>query len=130
MTRQPTTMTLFGFLCLFGAFCVPYEAHAAAKDRYAALECQNNGAFVLVNFYPDGIFQLTWGKDDRTIQEDVIVTRSYSVGREIYKGENLTLSLPAGGIENSMTPRIADFAVESSSPIYWQDLRCFLYGAD
>ena len=130
MPRRPSITTLLFYLWPVWAFCGPHEVTAAAKERYAALECQNNGAFVLVNFFPDRTYQLTWGVDDKITEEDISVKRVHSADREIYASQNLSLSLPVGGAENSTLPRIAEFRALHPSPITWSDLRCLLYGAD
>jgi hypothetical protein len=130
MPRQPKFASLLCYLWPIWAFCAPREIHAATSERYAALECQKDGAFVIVNFYPDRTLQLTWGKNDEITEADINVNRAHSADREIYTGQNLSLSLSVGGGENSITPRIGEFRVSSPTDVTWPDLRCFLYGAD
>ena len=127
MTRRSKFTTM---LWALWALCASHTLKADTRERYAALECQDQGAFVLLNFYPDQTYQLTWGRDDKITQEDVKVNRLYSVGVEVYAGENLRLSLPIGGGETSTVPRIAEFQAIHPTPVIWRTLRCFLYGAD
>jgi hypothetical protein len=110
--------------------CAPHDVVALAKERYAALECQNSGKFVLVNFFPDQTYQMTWGSEDKITQQDINVRRLQSADMETYADDNLSLTLPAGGTENSTVPRIAEFRVFRPIPSSWQGLRCYLYGAD
>ncbi len=99
-------------------------------ERFAALECQNNEAFVIINFYPGNLFKLSWGYDLNLEVEDLLVTQSFEHGWEIYRGNGIYLRLPSrpGGASNDV--RIGSLNSRKPVRLIQGSLRCLLHGAD
>ena len=112
----------------------PTEARAVAstprQERYAALECQNNEVFAIVNFYPDHTLKLSWGRGDTVIGEDVQVQQALERGVEMYSGLGVQLRLPVLAGIDSTEPRMGDLTVAQSGVASWPQLRCLLYAED
>jgi hypothetical protein len=112
----------------------PMEARALASsprvERYAALECQNDAVFAIVNFYPDRTLLLSWGRGDTVIGVDIAVQLGLGGGVERYTGLGVSLSLPVLPGIDSTVPRMGDLTVAESGVAPWPRLRCLLFGAD
>lgn len=113
----------------------PDQTHAAEsnnprKERFAALECQDNGVFAIINFFPDRTYSLTWGRDDQVIAADVPVTRHDWGVSEIFAGKGVHLTLPVSRAESSISPRLGELRVKKPVHGEWTGLRCLLHGAD
>jgi hypothetical protein len=100
------------------------------EERYAALECQNEQIFAVVNFYKHGLFRLSWGIDDQVIEADRPVTRHSWGVHETFTGHGITLNLPESTPDNDYIPRLGDLRVSRPRVQLWRGLRCLLHGAD
>ena len=99
-------------------------------ERYAALECQDDHIFVIVNFYPHKIFKLSWGIDDELIKADIPVSQISTEKLEIYSGEGVRLQLPREFGRDSHAIRIGTLQTKSKPQAKYDGLRCILHGAD
>ena len=99
-------------------------------ERFAALECQNSDAVVIVNFYPGHRFKLSWGYDLNLEVEDLSVSQSFEDGLEIYRGGGLLLRLPSR--PGSASNEIRSGSLYATNPVrlILGSLRCLLHGAD
>lgn len=127
---------LFWFVASLVSQCgpTPTEARAVGStprlERYAALECQNNEVFAIVNFYPDHTLKLSWGRAYTVIGEDVAVQQTLEGGVEMYSGLGVQLRLPALDGIDSTVHRMGDLTVAQSGVASWPQLRCLLYAED
>lgn len=103
---------------------------ASDQERYAALECQNEQIFIIVNFYYGRIYKLSWGSDDKVVVADQIVHRSMIDNLEIFENADFELSLPEAFGRDSIQLRIGNFKIRKTGQREWNHLRCLLHGAD
>ena len=99
-------------------------------ERYAALECQNDLAFAIVNFYSDQTLMLSWGQRDELIGVDIKVLRAVTAGVERYTGQGAQLTLPVMVGVDSTQIRFGELSVAQSGFVPWGPLRCLLFEAD
>jgi len=99
-------------------------------ERYAALECQNERIFAVVNYHYHGLFRLSWGLDDQVIDDNVPVMRHDWGVRETFTGKGIILDLPEKSPGADMAPRIGELKISNPIPKLWRGLRCVLHGAD
>lgn len=99
-------------------------------ERYAALECQNEKNFAIVNFYPGRIFKLSWGEDDQLVQADLPVHQSIKSGVETYKNNEVLLTIPVMKDSDPETSRIGMLYTTHEGKLRFMRLRCLLHGAD
>jgi hypothetical protein len=118
------------------AICAPFthaltdrpNAQEERQQRFAALECQNELVFALVNFYPDRTLLLSWGTGDILKEIDIPVQRIADTQREVFAGERIRLEVSLNPHLPSTTPREGRLQVKDHPP--WKGLRCLLYGPD
>jgi hypothetical protein len=106
------------------------EAQSHAEERFAALECQNKGYFVLINFYPNNHYQLSWGQDEILFDADIEVTRQKLGRYETFSSNNISLKLPIESGGHDSTLRIGSLSVVGAIPAEWSNLKCHLFPAD
>lgn len=110
---------------------MPASLSAAPEEsRYAALECQNVTRFVIVNFYPGGIFKLTFGVNDEVLRADKPVTREITRQAEIFAGKDLRLVLPLATDETAHRERVGHFLSTDAQFTADEELDCLLHSAD
>lgn len=138
--RQLTSSVALGtFLILVDAvpgLCAPFT-HAVTdrpntpevrQDRFAALECQNELVFAIVNFYPDRTLLLSWGTGDILKEIDIPVQRIADTQREVFTGVQIRLAVSLNPHLPSTTPREGRLQVKDQ--LTWNGLRCLHYGPD
>ena len=138
--RQLTSSLALGtFLILADAvpgICAPFtyavsdrpNAPEERQERFAALECQNELVFALVNYYPDRTLLLSWGNGDILKEIDIPVRRVADTQREVFAGEQIRLEVSLNPHLPSTNPREGRLQVKDHPP--WKGLRCLLYGPD
>ena len=138
--RQFTSsVALSTFLILVDAvpgICAPFthtvsgepETPEERQERFAALECQNEMVFSIVNFYPDRTLLLSWGTGDVLKEIDIPVQRIADTQREVYAGKQIRLEVSLNPHLPSTTPREGRLQVKDQPT--WKGLRCLLYGPD
>lgn len=104
--------------------------HDPGPERYAALECQNEKNFAIVNFYPGRIFKISWGEDDQLVQADLPVHQSIKSGIESYKNNEVLLTIPVMKDSDPETSRIGMLYTTHEGKLRFMRLRCLLHGAD
>jgi len=133
------SVTMSTFMILVDAvpvICAPFtralsdrpNVQKERQDRFAALECQNELVFALVNFYPDRTFLLSWGTGDSLKEIDIPVQRTTDTKREIFTGQQTRLEVSLHPHQPSTTHREGQLQVNEKPP--WKGLRCLLYGPD
>ncbi len=119
-----------GFQALPDTSAQTHARDREREERYAALECQNERIFAIVNYYEHGLFRLSWGLDDQVMDDDIPVMRHDWGIRETFTGKGIILDLPEKSPGSDMTPRIGALRVSNPIPKLWRGLRCVLHGAD
>jgi hypothetical protein len=99
-------------------------------ERFAALECQDQGIFVLVNFFPHKVFKLSWGIDDDLIDTDIPVLRTVHESHEIFEGGGIKLKLLIAAGGDSVAVRRGQLLTNKCRLRSFDSLRCLLHGAD
>ena len=133
------SVTIGTFMILVDAvpvICAPFthaltdrpNAQEERQERFAALECQNELVFALVNFYPDRTLLLSWGTGDSLKEIDIPVQRTTDTKREIFTGKQTRLEVILNPHLPSTTPREGQLQVKDQPT--WKGLRCLLYGPD
>ena len=117
-------------LFIMGTTEFTFGADLDFPERYAALECQDDHIFVIVNFYPHKIFKLSWGIDDELIKADIPVSQISTEKLEMYSGEGVHLQLPREFGRDSHAIRIGTLQTMSKPQAKYDGLRCILHGAD
>jgi hypothetical protein len=110
------------------------------RYRLSALECHQQGRWVLVSTFNTGEILMSWGQHTETLALDIPVTRSAKDGTTTYKDTNVvtskasvTLSLSIQALEDrGLATLTYDSKDRSSPPIpqTWTGLECELYGED
>jgi hypothetical protein len=114
-------------LCLISGLS---PARALSAERYAALECQKDRLFVLINFFRDHQYTLSWGIDDVLYEDNIEVTRHNWGVVETFASPKVRLDLPAARDGEDHRPRPGTLYTEEPVPQIWQTLQCVMLEAD
>jgi hypothetical protein len=114
-------------LCLVASFA---PASSMAAERYAALECQKDRLFVVVNFFRDYQYRLSWGIDDVLHGDNIEVTRHNWGVIETFASPKVKLDLPVSRGGEDQKPRPGILYTEEPVPQIWETLQCVMLEAD